>query len=265
VREPSLAVWCLKSQLSGKLPVAPQPGELKLLKTPFRVFRILGSEKKRLRLAVMRLILSAVDEELAAAWHRFCGDLDLVEVHRGSILDVPCDAIVSPANSFGFMDGGIDAVYRIYFGKDIQARVQQSIAERHHGELVVGAADLVETGDKAIPYMIVAPTMRVPMVLTDSVNAYLAARAALLLVKHGNFQSGAQRGKPIAEKVQRLAFPGLGTGVGQLGPNTCASQVRAAIDHFLLDRYSPPRSWVEAGERHQLLYSDYPHRLHRGE
>ena len=32
-------------------------------------------------------------------------------VHRGSIFDVACDAVVSPANSFGFMDGGIDALY----------------------------------------------------------------------------------------------------------------------------------------------------------
>jgi O-acetyl-ADP-ribose deacetylase (regulator of RNase III) len=211
------------------------------------------------------VILSAVDEELATAWHRFCGDLEFVEIHRGSILDASCDAIVSPANSFGFMDGGIDATYRSHFGPHIQQRVQHVIADRHHGELLVGAADLVETGDNRIPYMIVAPTMRVPMVLTDSVNAYLAARAALLLVKYNLFQSGPDHGRQIAEKIHRLAFPGLGTGVGQLGPNTCAKQLRAAIDEVLLDRHTPPRSWADAGERHQLLYTDYPRRLHRGE
>jgi O-acetyl-ADP-ribose deacetylase (regulator of RNase III) len=213
----------------------------------------------------MKLILAAVDEPLAAAWHRFCGELEFVQIHQGSILDVPCDAIVSPANSFGFMDGGIDGVYRRHFGPEIQERVQQLIAERHHGELLVGAADLVETGDDHIPYMIVAPTMRVPMVLTESANAYLAARAAFLLVKHHKFPSGSDRGRPIAEKIHSLAFPGLCTGVGQLGPNTCARQLRAAIDDVLLDRYTPPRSWTEAGERHQLLYTDYPGRLHRGE
>jgi hypothetical protein len=108
--------------------------------------------------------------------------------------------------------------------------------------------------------MIVAPTMRVPMVLADSVNAYLAARAAFLLVKHHRFQSGPDHGRPIGEKIGRLAFPGLGTGVGQLGPNTCAKQMRAAIDDVLLDRYTPPRSWADAGERHQLLYTDHPRR-----
>jgi len=140
------------------------------------------------------------------------------------------------------MDGGIEATYQTFFGRDIQERVQSLIVERHHGELLVGAADLVETGHARIPYMIVAPTMRVPMVLNDSVNAYLAARAALLLVKHDRFQSGPDRGRLLSEKIQRLAFPGLGTGVGQLGPTTCARQLRAAIDDVLLDRYTPRRS-----------------------
>lgn len=32
-------------------------------------------------------------------------------MHEGSILDVEGDALVSPVNSFGFMDGGIDRAY----------------------------------------------------------------------------------------------------------------------------------------------------------
>jgi O-acetyl-ADP-ribose deacetylase (regulator of RNase III) len=59
------------------------------------------------------------------------------------------------------MDGGIDATHRTHFGPEIQERVQRVIVERHHGEMLVGAADLVETGHAGIPYMIVAPTMRV--------------------------------------------------------------------------------------------------------
>ena len=209
----------------------------------------------------MKLILTAVDESLATAWRRFCGDLEYVEIHHSSILEVPCDAVVSPANSFGFMDAGVDAVYLRRFGHDLQARLQLLIAERHHGELLVGAAEVMETGDSKIPYMIVAPTMRVPMVLTESVNAYLATRAALLCVMNQQFLSGSDQGRPVAEKIDRLAFPGMGTGVGQLGPVTCARQMRAAIDDVLLDRFTPPRTWAEAGERHQLLYTDHPRRM----
>jgi O-acetyl-ADP-ribose deacetylase (regulator of RNase III) len=209
----------------------------------------------------MQIILSAVDKALATAWHRFCGDLDFVQVHHGSILDVACDAVVSPANSFGFMDGGVDAVYRNHFGHQIQEQVRQLIAERHYGEMLVGAADLVETGNARIPYMIVAPTMRVPMVLNDSVNPYLAARAILLLVSRYSFHSGVHAGQPVSSKIQSIAFPGLGTGIGKIGPNTCAMQTRAAIEDTLLNSYTPPRTWAEASERHQLLYTDRPRRL----
>lgn len=101
-----------------------------------------------------------------------------VRVHLGSILSLTCDAIVSPANSFGFMDGGIDALYMSHFGPQIQDRLRDAIRVRHHGELLVGAADVIETGNAAIPCLIAAPTMRVPMILKDSVNPYLAARAS---------------------------------------------------------------------------------------
>jgi len=53
----------------------------------------------------MKIVLAARDQLLAAAWSASCGDLDGVTVHHGSILDVTCDALISPANSYGFMDG----------------------------------------------------------------------------------------------------------------------------------------------------------------
>lgn len=209
----------------------------------------------------MKLILTAVEKSLADAWQKFCGDLDFVTVHHGSILDVECDAVVSPANSFGFMDGGIDAIYLNHFGYDIQTRVRQQIFEHHYGELVVGEADAVETGDRSIPFLIVAPTMRVPMILHETVNPYLAARAIFNLVKYKNFLSGSFKNQPIAEHIKTVALPGLGMGVGRVGFNTCAHQVRAAIDDVLLEKYTMPQSWAEASERHQLLYTNNLKRL----
>ncbi len=209
----------------------------------------------------MNIVLAAVEKPLADAWERFCGHVEGVSVYRGSILDVSCDAVVSPANSFGFMDGGIDALYLDYFGPDIQMRVRRAIYERHHGELLVGMAEIVETDDERIPYLIAAPTMRVPMVLHESVNAYLAARAVLLLVRHGVFPCGPHQGQRTADHVRTIAFPGLGTGVGRIGANTCARQVRAALDDVLLGQYTMPQSWAEASERHQLLYTARPRRL----
>jgi O-acetyl-ADP-ribose deacetylase (regulator of RNase III) len=212
----------------------------------------------------LKIVLAAVEDHVADAWERHCGDLPDVSVHRGSILDLSVDAVVSPANSFGFMDGGIDHLYSHHFGWEVQDRLQELIRTRHHGELLVGAAEIVETGNLRIPYVIAAPTMRVPMVLTDTVNPYLAARAVLLLVKHGVVPSGALAGESVAAAVESVAFPGLGTGVGRVGPNTCARQVRAAIEEVVLGPRQYPRTWAEAQKQHQLLYTDRVRDLQRG-
>lgn len=209
----------------------------------------------------MKTILTALEKSLTDAWKKFCGDLDFVTVYQGSILETKCDAVVSPANSFGFMDGGIDAVYLSHFGYDIQTRVRRQIFDFHHGELVVGNADVVETGDEKIPFLIAAPTMRVPMILHDTVNPYLAARAIFTLVKYKTFLSGSFKDAPISEHIKTIAFPGLGTGVGRVGFNACAHQVRQAINDIILENYTMPQSWAEASERHQLLYTDKLKRL----
>ncbi|HET9493778.1 MAG TPA: macro domain-containing protein, partial [Chloroflexia bacterium] len=199
---------------------------------------------------MIQIVLCDLNIVVVRAWEKFCGDLDFVSIRRGSILDVTCDAVVSPANSFGFMDGGVDAVYLNYFGAALEARVQRTILTHHAGELVVGNADIVETGNSKIPFLIIAPTMRVPMLLRESVNAYLAARAVFLLVQQGRFAAGSYRDEPVASRVKTIALPGFGTGVGQMGPNTSAHQMRQAIDDVILGEYTFPQSWVAASQRH---------------
>ena len=183
----------------------------------------------------LKVILCSVDRPLTQAWQRFCGDLAFVQIHDGSILEVDSDAVLSPANSFGFMDGGIDALYLTHFGRDVQRRLQSVIASTHHGELLVGQADIIPTGVDRPAWLIAAPTMRVPMILEESVNPYLAARAALLLVRDGTFAHGPMKGHRIAEHVRTVALPGLGTGVGCVPPSVCAHQVRAAIEEVLAE------------------------------
>jgi O-acetyl-ADP-ribose deacetylase (regulator of RNase III) len=211
----------------------------------------------------LKIILAAVENDLAEAWERHCGDLVDVSVHRGSILDLSVDAVVSPANSFGFMDGGIDHRYSHHFGWEVQDRLQELIRTRHHGELLVGTAEIIETGNLGIPFVIAAPTMRVPTILRDSVNPYLAARAVFLLIRHGIVPIGALAGERLETVVTSVAFPGLGTGVGQVGPNTCARQMRAAIEEVVLGRGHFPRTWAEAQQGHQLLYTDRVRDLQR--
>ena len=98
--------------------------------------------------------------------------------------------------------------------------------------------------------------MRVPMILRDTVNPYLAARAVLLLIKHHSFPDGPFAGDPVASVVRTVALPGLGTGVGKLGPKLCARQLRAAVEEVVFERSAFPQTWADAQARHQLHYGD---------
>lgn len=217
--------------------------------------RIIGVED-------VRIILAGYEAALADAFETACGDLPDVEIHRGSILDVSCNAIVSPANSFGFMDGGIDAVYVDHFGPQVQDRVRYNILAEHDGELLVGAATIVPTDDIDIPYLIAAPTMRVPMHLpNETVNPYLATRAVLLLATKGKFTGGKYDGQSVSDHVRSIAFPGMGTGVGAVPFDVSARQIREAVVACRRSKAILPKSWAEASEDHQHLYTDKPIRL----
>lgn len=205
-----------------------------------------------------RIVLTSPDPAQLAAWETHCGALGDVEIRKGSVFDQPCDALVSPANSFGFMDGGIDAQYTHRFGARVQDAVRMAILQRHHGELLVGQAVIVETGAPDFPYLAAAPTMRVPMVLpAGSINAYLATRAVLLAIREGQSPDG----RPAHEAIKTVCFPGMGTGVGRMPPGVCARQMAAAIQSARAPRHRLPGSWAEASENHQLLYTDKPQRL----
>ncbi len=154
---------------------------------------------------------------------RFDG-VDGVEVAIGDLLDLDCDALVSPANSFGFMDGGIDqAIDRFYLGR-AQRAVLDRIAERFYGELPVGTATLIEMPSARFPFLIVAPTMRVPGDTRGTINAYLAMRAALATTLDQNRAS--------ARPITSLAAPGMCAGVGAMPADESALQMRSIrYDH----------------------------------
>lgn len=199
---------------------------------------------------MLTIILTALDQPLYDAWQRHCSVFDFVQIERCSILDLEADALVSPANSFGFMDGGIDLSYSRAFGWAVQARLQARIQTDHGGELLVGQAECVPTGHPRLPNLIAAPTMRVPQALTNSVNPYLAARAVFRLIAEGLFKEGPEQGGYLRDRIRSVAFPGLGTGIGEVRPDNCARQMREAIRHTLVDPKPFPQSWVQAQEWH---------------
>ncbi len=200
----------------------------------------------------MNLVFVGMNQDVVSAWREYFQECPQVSVKCGSIFEVDCDALVSPANSFGYMDGGLDMQISQFFGWHVQERLQKTIRDRHFGELLVGVAEIVPTDHPRIPFVISAPTMRVPMILSETVNVYLATRAVLLLVLHGQFPDG----RAVSDEVRTVAVPGMGTGVGRVSPSTCARQMRAAVDDVLLTTSEFPSSWHEAQTKHQLLYGD---------
>lgn len=145
-----------------------------------------------------------------------------VTVRQGDILEAPLPtAFVSPANSFGFMDGGVDWVYAQFFDWKAQNAVRGALDDRSYGELPVGQAVAVPviTG---LPWLIVTPTMRTPRGITGTPNVYLAFRAALA--------TALSTPELWAAGTPTIRCPGMGTGVGGMDPRTAATQMRAAYD-----------------------------------
>lgn len=192
----------------------------------------------------LHVLFVDTDQAMAEAMTDAIGSVGLVdvEVWRGSIFDADADALVTPTNSFGLMDGGLDLAVVRHFGSGVARRVRAAITADHDGELLVGAAVVVPTGAARPRLLVAAPTMRVPLRLSPaSVNPYLAMRAALLAARtHG---------------VRRLAVPGLGTGVGRMLPDRAARQMVAAIVD-VRDGGPGPASWLDAIEGHTRLVVD---------
>jgi hypothetical protein len=59
----------------------------------------------------MELWLIDRNGELVEAWQKEFEGIDEVHTECGDILKIAENTIVSPANSYGYMDGGIDLEY----------------------------------------------------------------------------------------------------------------------------------------------------------
>jgi len=92
----------------------------------------------------MKIYLCASEAPLLESWKMYCSQYDFVIPTTQSILDIPAEGLISPANSFGVMSGGIDLVYRNYFGKNMEDTLRQKIFEKFNGELLVGQATDVD-------------------------------------------------------------------------------------------------------------------------
>src|SRR5262245_21185070 len=121
---------------------------------------------------------------MCIAWRAYFDELPDIEIVKRSFASLPqFDCMVSAANSFGIMDGGVDLAIIDYFGVGLMKRVQEIIKEDFLGEQPVGTSVIVETGNEKHPYIAHTPTMRVPMNISQTDNVYLAMWSMLLAVR----------------------------------------------------------------------------------
>lgn len=191
------------------------------------------------------LTLCDRSEEMVRSWRRYF-PLDLgVRIVLGNLLTQPVTALVVPANSFGYTDGGADlAISREIFDWQLQERLRAIIDRQHAGELLVGQALIIATGSQRLKYVIVAPTMRVPGDVSNSVNAYLAMRGILLTIEAHNREVRLED-----ERIGSVATPGLGTGVGKMPPERAAFQMYTAYRSVTLGDLE----WTKSLEK-QIAY-----------
>lgn len=190
----------------------------------------------------MQYILMDTNHKMVSAWREFFSDATDVVIREGDITKLAVDAIVSPANSFGFMDGSLDYAISERLGWHLEKELQAKIKSSPEGELLIGQTMVMETGDKTIPYLISAPTMRIPtnFNIDTSINAYLAMKALLIAATRD-------------ERINSVAIPGLCTGVGRMQPIIAARQMFVAYEEIVLGKKQDFSSFGEAQKYHWNL------------
>jgi O-acetyl-ADP-ribose deacetylase (regulator of RNase III) len=145
-------------------------------------------------------------------------------------------AFVSPANSFLFMDGGIDNELRKMF-PGIEANIRgrlKNIGKKNilgRSYLPIGSALLTLTNDAANNVLISAPTMLLPQRVSETRNAYYSFHASLMTIKEYN--------KNTPKKIHKIVVPALCCGWGQMEPVEAASQMFDAYNDFKCGRTFP--------------------------
>jgi O-acetyl-ADP-ribose deacetylase (regulator of RNase III) len=133
-------------------------------------------------------------------------------VQRGDISNIKCDAIVNPANSYGYMGGGVAGAIKRIGGIEIEKEaVRQAPIE-------IGKAVITTSGSLPCKYVIHAPTMKQPAMKIGVENVKLATRAALKLAKEN--------------KLKTIAIPGMGTGVGRVPPKDAAKNIVIIVKEY---------------------------------
>ena len=122
----------------------------------------------------MKIYLLDRNASMVHWWKEFFKDVKEIEIVCDDFTrfmdshDVEC--VVSPANSYGLMDGGYDLAITDYFGEELPKKVQQYLIDNLYGEQPVGTSIIVDINEKQ--KLIHTPSMRVPSHIKDPMVVY---------------------------------------------------------------------------------------------
>ncbi|WP_299249602.1 macro domain-containing protein [uncultured Aquimarina sp.] len=185
-----------------------------------------------------------LQKELCKEWEESFKDFPEVQIVNGKFeLVKEFDCLVSPANSFGLMDGGIDLAIRNYFGMKIQYNVQKRIQKEFYGEQPIGTSIIVFTENEYHPFLAHTPTMRVPTDISKTDNVYNAFFAMLTSVANYN--------KNNKMRIEKVLCPGMGTATGKMVPKEAARQMSIAYKNFLYPTTN--MDWKNLNKRHKEI------------
>ncbi|GAA2578454.1 hypothetical protein GCM10010399_05240 [Dactylosporangium fulvum] len=173
----------------------------------------------------LRVVLSDVNAKVVQAWMSAFADTPEVEIVKGSIVNQHVDAWVSPTNSRGRMDGGVDAVVKRHLGAGIQLRVQRAIRDESGGSLPIGSAVCVPSGAANPKFLISTPTMEQSVEnVRETLNVALACAAA--------FQAIHMQNSREPDSIRSVALVGMGAATGKVPPQVCANLMWAGYTLF---------------------------------
>ncbi|KAK6839235.1 hypothetical protein PG987_005101 [Apiospora arundinis] len=209
-----------------------------------------------------------------------------LEIHDYALSQLPAsvqfDTIVSPANSYGMMDGAFDdAISRALSPADDYAgltrAVQAELYRKWRGFAPPGTCTLVRIPDDfaarsrsrnvwGARRVALCPTMRMPSdaewnreVVYECVWGLLCAidnhNRAVREAKEGASLSGGAAADGLGkEEIRSVLMTPLATGVGRVSPERWAAQAVLALKHFE-DASRNPETWSKLGWEELGRYS----------
>lgn len=184
-----------------------------------------------------------------------------LQIHNCALSELPSsvqfDTIVSPANSYGLLDGAFDdAISSTFSPRDdymALTRVAQArLYDQWHGFAPPGTCTLVSIPDDfkersrnvwGTRWLALCPTMRTPAdVRWDREIVYECIWSLLCVIDNHNRSVREGKAAEGEEEIRSVLMTPLATGVGRVSPEKWALQAVIAMKHFV-EASERPEKW----------------------